>query len=364
MARLPRIVPVLTLLASLGAAACDPGETGSPTPLTFRVGVLALMEGPMTAISGLPTLEGARMAAEEINAAGGVVVDGHPRLIELIDVQHRLRVEDVTTAARDLINRDSVHVLLGPQLSQHAIPVGAVAERAGVPMISPMSSNPATTQGRRYVFRMAFLDRAQSRVLAQIGRERLGLERVGVVSDRTSPYSQEVSARFVESFRALGGQVVESSFPGGGPPAWRRAFSEVLAAAPERVLLPLQTEQVLEFMRLVEEEGLDVGALQWMWTVPEPRARDFVDRYRRTYGEPPRSTAALTYDALHLFSQAAAAAGSLDGIALRDAIRNLDGFQGVTGPVEFDDSGDPTRKVVVSRIDENGATYVTSVDAG
>jgi branched-chain amino acid transport system substrate-binding protein len=302
-------------------------------------------------------------------------------------VQHRLRVEDVTTAARDLINRDSVHVLLGPQLSQHALPVGAVAERAGVPMISPMSSNPATTQGRRYVFRMAFLNRAQSRVLAQIGRERLGLERVGVVSDRTSPYSQEVSARFVESFRALGGQVVESSFPGGGPPAWRRAFSEVLAAAPERVLLPLQTEQVLEFMRLVEEEGLDVGALgtdswdpltigripsargaylthQWMWTVPEPRARDFVDRYRRTYGEPPRSTAALTYDALHLFSQAAAAAGSLDGIALRDAIRNLDGFQGVTGPVEFDDSGDPTRKVVVSRIDENGATYVTSVDAG
>ena len=103
---------------------------------------------------------------------------------------------------------------------------------------------------------------------------------------------------------------------------------EVLRSRPERVFLPLQTEEVTEILTLVETEGLGVGilgtdswdtallqglpgaqdayvALQWMWTIPDPRTVEFSDRYRETYGQPPRSTAALSYDAVRILALAA-----------------------------------------------------------
>jgi branched-chain amino acid transport system substrate-binding protein len=351
----------------------------------LRIGALALFGDAKTQGSGLPTLEGSRMAALELNEAGGIDIGGVRHRIEVVERRHSFRVEEVTTAARSLINRDSIHALVGPQYSQHAVPVGAIAERAGVPMISPMSSSPATTEGRRYVFRIAFLDGAQGQVLASFARDSLGLDRIAVVRSLTNRYSNSVADRFVEVFEELGGEVVQTSFPGGGPDVVRAAFRDVLRGDPQRVFLPLQTEEVLEILDLVEEEGLripllgtdswDVAALQarpgaqgayvthqWMWTLPDPRAAAFSRRYQEAYGDPPRSTAALSYDAVRILARAATAAGTLDGAALRDAVAGLPPHDGVSGTIDFAGSNDPGRPVVLSTIVDGQATFVTAME--
>jgi branched-chain amino acid transport system substrate-binding protein len=375
------------VLLVLGAWGCS-GDAGPPAAEpVFRIGALALFDGVTADGSGIPTLEGARMAARELNEAGGIDVGGVRYRVEIVERRHPFRVEEVTTAARSLINRDSVHALVGPQYSQHAVPVGAIAERAGVPMISPMSSSPATTEGRSYVFRIAFLDAAQGEVLARFAREELGLDRVAVVRSLTSPYSSDVADRFIEVFRQFGGEIVESSFPGGGPEVVHGAFREVLLSRPQRVFLPLQTEEVTEILEFMAAEGLKVGLLgtdswdtavlqrhagtedayvahQWMWTMPDAATQAFSDRYREDHGDPPRSTAALSYDAVRILASAATASGSLDGAALRDAIARLPAHEGVSGRIHFDGSNDPSRPVVISRIVDGQATFVTSVDVG
>jgi branched-chain amino acid transport system substrate-binding protein len=250
-----------------------------------------------------------------------------------------------------------------------------------------MSSSPATTEGRSYVFRIAFLDATQGEVLARFARGELGLDRVAVVRSLTSPYSSDVADRFVEVFRELGGEVAQSSFPGGGPEVVQAAFQEVLRGRPQRVFLPLQTEEVTEILEYMETRRLEVGLLgtdswdtallqehagardayvahQWMWTMPDSATRSFSDRYRRAYGDPPRSTAALSYDAVHILASAATAAGSLDGVALRNAIVRLPAHAGVSGRIDFDGSNDPSRPVVISRIVDGRATFVTAVDGG
>ncbi|HSM04450.1 MAG TPA: ABC transporter substrate-binding protein, partial [Longimicrobiales bacterium] len=270
--------------------------------------------------------------------------------------------------------------------SQHAIPVGAIANRSGVPMISPMSSNPATTEGRPYVFRLAFLDADQGEVLARFARERLELDRVGVVTNLTSLYATEVASRFRDHFRELGGDIVEVSYAGGGPEVWRDAFRRVLAQGPDRVLLPLQRSELEDLMTMIEEEDIQVDLLgsdswdvltmerfaaargaylshQWMWNVPDERVAPFVNRYRELYGAPPRSTAALTYDAVHLMARAATAAGSLDGMAVRDALADLPSYRGVSGVIEFDEGNSPRRDVVIGRISAGATVFVARVDA-
>ena len=370
--------------AAWAAVGCDASGDPRGEPV-LRIGILALFDGMKTDGSGLPTVEGARMAAADLNASGGVEIGGVPHRVEVVERRHPFRVEGVTTAARSLINRDSVHALVGPQYSQHAIPVGAIAERAGVPMISPMSSSPATTRGREYVFRIAYLDADQGRAMALFAREDLGLRRVAVVRSLTNPYSTDVADRFVEVFRELGGEVVESSFPGGGREVIRGAFREVLRSRPERVFLPLQTEEVVEILELVDEEGLGIGvlgtdswdtallqglpaaqdayvALQWMWSMPDPGTVEFSDRYREAHGEPPRSTAALSYDAVRILATGARAAGSLEGSKLATAITELPVYEGVSGPIHFAGTHDPVRPVVVSRIVDARMTFVKTIE--
>jgi branched-chain amino acid transport system substrate-binding protein len=248
-------------------------------------------------------------------------------------------------------------------------------------MISPMSSNPATTAGRPYVFRLAFLDADQGEVLAGFARDSLGLGRVGVLVNLTSAYATEVAERFSRRFRELGGEIVEVTYPGGGPEVWRDAFREVLAQRPDRIFLPLQRPELEVLMQEIQEDDIQVGLLgadswdvltmerfpaaqgaylthQWMWNVPDNEAGPFVTRYRALYGSPPRSTAALTYDAVRILARAASAAGSLDGSAIRDALSELPSYSGVSGPIAFGPSNSPDRDVVVSRIDDGTAIFV------
>ena len=131
---------------ALGIAACTADQDRADAP-EIRIGVLALEGEPYERISGRPTLNGARMAADEVNARGGVMIDGIRHTVRLVPGGHTDQAEDATRAARLLLNLDSVHVLVGPQASRHAIPVSRLANDSRVPMVSPMSSN--RIEGRR-----------------------------------------------------------------------------------------------------------------------------------------------------------------------------------------------------------------------
>ena len=65
-----------------------------------------------------------------------------------------------------------------------------VAEQARVPLISPTSTNPQTTEDKTYVFRVSFIDTFQGRVMAQFAAEDLGAQRAAVLYDIASEYNQ------------------------------------------------------------------------------------------------------------------------------------------------------------------------------
>src|SRR4029077_7162607 len=98
---------------------------------------------------------------------GPIELAGRRYRVTLVPRDFDDRADAAATAARALINQERVVALVGPQFSRHAIPVAVLADDARIPMISPMSSNPSTTAGHRYVFRLAFLDDVQGTVLAR-----------------------------------------------------------------------------------------------------------------------------------------------------------------------------------------------------
>lgn len=365
---------VLALALLLGACAPQEPEEGE-----IRIGLLALMDSAFRNNSGIPSVRGAELAAKRVNEAGGVWIAGRRHRIEIVVQPYDPRPDAATAAARALINRVGVHAIVGPQLSAHAIPVAGVAEAAAIPMISPMSSNPATTAGKIWVFRLAFLDDFQGDALGRFASEELGAATAAVLFEKSTTYSADLARRFRERFEALGGRVVAWE---GYEDLQRTTFGaeveRIRAAGPDVLFLPNRPAHVVLQVREVRRAGVgarllggdtwDLGVLtaepgaqgafvshQWHYEASTPGITAFLDAYREEYAGSPRATAALTYDAVAIIANAASGATELTPDALRRGIAATREFRGASGTITFQGSGDPARSVVVSSIVGGGS---------
>ena len=188
------------LLAALSCLACADKARGPEPLLLGEVGALSGAEASF----GLSTRDGIALAVEEANADGGV--RGRPVQLRVYDSQSR--PEEAASAARRLIAQDKVLAILGEAASSSSLAMAPVAQAARVPMVTPTSTNPQVTEVGDYIFRACFLDEAQGGAMARYARMTLGLERVALLTEVTSAYSEGLTQVFVTRFEALGGQIV------------------------------------------------------------------------------------------------------------------------------------------------------------
>ncbi len=373
MTRIP--TAVLCLLV----AACTRG----PMP-ELRVGVMATFTGPFAEISGVPTRQGAQLA---LQAAGDTVtIHGRVHRVLLVERGFEDRADAAAGAARALINQERVSAIVGPQFSRHAIPAGVMAEQARVPMISPMSSNPATTAGRRFVFRLAFLDDVQAPVLARFARDTLRARTAAVFYDVTGSYSRDLATEFRRAFEDDGGRVAAfETYTADRPEDVGPQVARIAAARADVVFLPGFPDALTRHVPLLQRAGVRSTLLggdswdpqslpsllpgqrgyvtaQWRPDLPTEEARRFREAYRAAFGTEPRAAAAMTYDAVRILLDAVRRAGTTEADSLRDAIAATDGYRGASGTVAFRGRTDPGRQVAISEVRDG--VLVTRMLAG
>ena len=359
----------------------------APKPLPqVRIGLLALLTGELAPQSGIPSQQGAEMAVDDINAAGGIDIAGKRMKVRLTVRDYEPRPDAAATGARALINLDNIDALVGPQLSAHAVAAASVAEMSRVPMIAPMASNPAVTAGRHYVFRLAFLDPFQGEMLARYAFENLAARRAAVLYDVSHAYGRDITALFRETFQNAGGTIVAAeTFTSDQGTDFRVQLKRIAAARPDVLLLPnlssVDSFQVRQARALgirapflgsdswdavglahIPEADGAVIAHQWHIGVPRPLAVDFVNRYQARFGVEPRSTAVFTYDAIRLLADAMHRAGSKDGGPVSQAIAKTNDYEAVAGTIQFTGTGDPRRAGVLSQIGRTRDSIVRVVN--
>jgi branched-chain amino acid transport system substrate-binding protein len=123
---------------------------------------------------------------DQINKAGGIKVGDKTYTLEFIYEDSESKAESATAAAMKLITENGVLAVIGPQASVEAVPAGEVCNSYKTPMISPWSTNPATTKDRPYVFRVAFLDPFQGAIIARFVVDELKAEKAAVLYDISS----------------------------------------------------------------------------------------------------------------------------------------------------------------------------------
>jgi branched-chain amino acid transport system substrate-binding protein len=372
----PRRLSFLLLAAILVANGCRTEDQ----PDEIRLGLLALMEGLAQSMSGRPSIDGAELAVKMANADGGVLMGGVRHRVALIVKSYEDRPDSATSVARALINQERIDLLLGPQLSRHAIPVSLVAENGHVPMMSPMSSNSETTRGKKYVFRLAFSDDEQATVLARFAREELGASTAAVFYDVSTANGRSLAEAFQKEFANGGSIVATEVYARDEPLDYTAQLGRIAKARPQVLYLAGDTDRVVSQIVQARRLGIDATLLgadtwdikyietlpesegafythQWHHELDDEASRGFVDLYRQTYGETPKATAAVTYDAVRLCLEAIQEAGSTSAERIREALARPRVFHGVTGDIRFDGSPDPIRKVIISRIHDQRSEF-------
>ena len=351
-----------------------------------KVGINAPITGDIPKV-GEGTKYAARMWLEDINKAGGIEVGGKKYPVELVIEDNESKAESAVKANTKMITEDEVIVIVGPQSSKQAVPAGDVANNYETPMITPWSTNPDSTKDRPFVFRGCFLDPFQGPVLANFITEEFGFTKAAVLYDVASDYPKGLAEFFKiawEKIHGSGSVIAYESFTTKDAD-FSSQLSKIRSSGAQVLFTPQYYNEVALIVQQAHELGWTgpiVGSDSWgsAETVTlcgkdcyglffsshyaaagaKGATKEFIDRYKKTYGYTPDDVAALTWDSLRLVQQAIENSGKVTGNikedrkAVRDALAQIKNFNGITGDMTFTEEGDPIKCAVIVKISDTG----------
>jgi branched-chain amino acid transport system substrate-binding protein len=367
---------VLAILVSLLAGCAGAGGAD-----TIKIGVVAELTGDIPAV-GASCKNAAEMAVAEVNDAGGLEVGGKKYKVELFIEDNAGKADQSASSAQKLITQQNVVAIIGPNASRYAIPASEIAESSKVVLISPWSTNPKTTlnaqtnESKKYVFRAAFIDPFQGRVVAKFALDTLKATKAAVLYDVASDYNKGIAEFFKQTYEENGGKVVAFETYTTNDKDFSAQLTKIKEAGPDVIFLPNYYSEVPLQIQQAHRLGITVpflGSDSWgsaelvklcgtdcegyyfsthyAADAATPVATKFIEGYKAKYNTTPDDVAALTYDSFGLAWEALKSAGKVDRQAMRDALAKVPSYDGVTGNMKFvEGSGDPIKSAVILQV--------------
>ncbi|MBQ7825336.1 MAG: ABC transporter substrate-binding protein [Clostridia bacterium] len=365
MKKILALVLALALAMTAGLACADEA---------IKVGVI----GPMTgayAVYGLAVQYGAQIAAEEINAKGGIQ-------FEVLAEDDQGDGELGLNAYNKLLD-DGVTLMLSTVTSGSCAVVADVAFEERIFMLTPSGSADLITDGKDNVYRVCFKDSAQGLASAQYIVDHNLATKVGVIYNNAIDYSMGIYNSFKAKAAELGLEIVaEAAFSDDNNADFSVQIAQMKDAGAELVFLPIYytpASLILSQANAIEYnpvffgvdgmdgiltlEGFDTSLAEgvMLLTPFSADAQDeltvnFVNTYKAKHGEIPNQFAADAYDGMYALYEAVQKAGITAETAAEDACEMIiPAMQeieivGLTGTMRWDATGEvdktPTAVVI------------------
>lgn len=388
MLRRPRLITTVAVAATLvafGATSCSSSEestdtTTSSTSTTLEVGTVPDdeirigLEGPLTGDQtdvGTGMLNGAQLAADELNAAGGI--DG--KTVTIVPIDDQADPDTGVAAATDAI-ADGLSAVVGPYNSGVGEQTLPLYVEAGLVPLRFTSAD--ATQG------MGFTLQPMTSQIAPVATtaitEWAEADSVALIYDETEGYTADAKDAMTSALDAADVTITADVAIDPGADSYTDAVTEATADDPDLVyvityypeaglIAQAMLESAPDSRCLADYGAYDSGyveaagqaAAQNCPVVGVPAPDDFPDsaelvaRYADTFGGAPGSWAPYAYDSVMLLAAASLEAGGFDETPLTSALAATSDWSGWTGSVAFDESTgnrEPAPVVVLSTRDD------------
>jgi branched-chain amino acid transport system substrate-binding protein len=367
-----RILIASIIVVSL-LSACTPNGGGGDK---VRIGVFMSTTGS-TANFGISSVNGIKLAADEINAAGGI----NGKQVELLVQDDRSDASEAATIVTKFVTQDQVHGIIGEVASSRSIAAAPIAQNAKIPMLTPSSTDPEVTKKGNFIFRSCFIDPYQGAAIAQFAAKTLGAKTAAIMVDRKNDYSTGLEKVISETFTKFGGKIVATQSYQEGDQDFNAQLTSLKGSNPEVLFVPGYYNDVGLIAKQARDKGITVpliGGDGWdseqLYKIggtalngsyftnhyspydTDPKVVKFVNDYKAKYGSIPDALAATAYDAARIMFDAVKRSKSLTGPDIRDALAATKDYPGVTGTVTFNENRDAVKPIVMIEI-KDGGTY-------
>ena len=329
-----------------------------------RIGHVAPLSGAIAHL-GKDNENGARLAIEELNAKG-IKIGAQTVKFELVAEDDAADPKQGTAAAQKLVD-SKVSGVIGHLNSGTTIPASKIYSDAGIPQISPSSTNPKYTRnGFKTAFRVVADDVHLGGTLGRYAVNTLKAKSIAVIDDRTA-YGQGVADEFQKAAQAAGGKIVGHEFTNDKASDFMAILTTLKAKKPDVIFfggmdavggpmlrqmksLGIQAKFMggdgictTEMIKLAgdamadgqvvcaEAGGVDGNLKKGM--------DEFGARYKKRFNDDVKLYAPYVYDAVNVMVDAMVRAGSSDPAKYLPALGQAN-YKGVTGTIVFDQKGD------------------------
>lgn len=348
----------------------------------IKVGAVMPMSGPLAAYGQVTNL-----GVELAHKLQPTLKNGDTVKIVLIDNKGD-KVETANATTR-LISSDNVVAILGALTSTNTAQTIAIADKKKVPVIASVATNDKLTARRTFANRVCFTDSFQGEVVANYAKEQ-GYKTAVVVVDQAQVYSLGLSKAFEKAFKDNGGKLLKKIKVTSGDKDFKAVVSQIKTLNPDFLFLPLYHPEASMIARQSKQLGLekpmfsgdgvanqtfiDLGGESvegYMFTdffdysaPPTQASKDFIAAYEKKTGKKEmNSFTALGADTYNVMLTAMnKCADPTDSVCINKEIKNTKNFEGVSGVLNIDESGNASRSAVIKEFKNGKMVYKTTVN--
>ena len=340
-------------------------EAAKPAGDTVKIGFLGALTGDV-AMFGKPTLEGMKMAAEELNAAGGVL----GKKIEIIEADNRGDKQEGASVTQKFISRDNVTAIVGDPTTGITKVAAPIAQKAGVVLLSAGATGPGVVEVGDFIFRDTLLDSIAIPACIEYFAKDLGYKKVAIITSDNNDYSVGLSQTFRDAAAKVPAiKIVADEKVKDGDKDFSAQITNIKGKKPDVILFSGYYTEGALIMKEARKQGLkasmfggdglfspkfielggpavegSMSALGFSTEQATPETTKFIEAFKGKHaGELPGLFDAQGYDAVMLLADAMKRANSVDPKVFKDALAKTKGFAGVSGTISMQANREPIK---------------------
>ena len=345
---------------------------------TIKIGFHAPLTG-FAASDGKSSSEGAKLAVEQVNSAGGI----NGRMLELVIYDDQAKAAQAIPIANKLIGQDKVVIGVSGSYSGPTRSAAGVFQESSIPYIAAYAIHPDITRAGNYVFRTSFLGQVQGRGGAKLVGEILGKKRVVVITLQND-FGKSLAAGFKSKAADYGIKIVNEYQYSIKDRQFGPIVAKVKADQPDAiyasgyyftagplvsqmraagVTVPIIGQEGYDSQKFIEIAGASSEGVIITTSLDRdsdvPETKSFISAFENKAGFKADMVAASAHTSILVAADALKRAGSTDPEAIRKAIATTN-LRVSTGTISFNSLGE-VLKAVQNQVVKNGNWHRHSV---
>jgi branched-chain amino acid transport system substrate-binding protein len=331
---------------------------------TIKIGFLGALTGDV-AMFGKPTLEGMKMAAEDLNAAGGIL----GKKIEIVEADNRGDKQEGASVTQKLISRDNVIAIVGDPTTGITKVAAPIAQKAQVLLISAGATGPGVVENGDFIFRNTLLDSVAIPACIDYFANDLKYKKVAIITSDNNDYSVGFSQTFRDAAKGKGIEIVADEKVKDGDKDFSGQVTNIKAKKPDVIFFSGYYTEGALIMKEARKQGVKAnmfggdglfspefiklggsaaeGSMSALGFAPEqatPETAKFIEAFKKKFnGALPGLFDAQGYDGVMMIADAIKRANSADPKVFKTAMASTKNFQGVSGTITIRANREPIK---------------------